>query len=195
MEEKFSQNFGKTHMSKIGRLPITIPSNVTITIVGNVVTVKGVKGELSYEMRPKIKAELTGDQLVISRTSEDKPVRALHGLTRALIANNVKGVSAGFTKNLELVGTGYRARMQGTKLILSLGYSHEIEFVPPAGIEIKVEGTTVIIVSGHDIQSVGQAAAVIRSYRKPEPYKGKGIRYAGEVVRRKAGKAAKAASA
>jgi len=182
-------------MSKIGRLPITIPSNVTITIVGNVVTVKGVKGELSYEMRPKIKAELTGDQLVISRTSEDKPVRALHGLTRALIANNVKGVSAGFTKNLELVGTGYRARMQGTKLILSLGYSHEIEFVPPAGIEIKVEGTTVIIVSGHDIQSVGQAAAVIRSYRKPEPYKGKGIRYAGEVVRRKAGKAAKAASA
>jgi large subunit ribosomal protein L6 len=195
LEEKFSQNFGKTHMSKIGRLPITIPASVTITMVGNVVTVKGVKGELSYEMRPKIKAELTGDQLVISRTSEDKPVRALHGLTRALIANNIKGVSEGFSKNLELVGTGYRARMSGTKLILSLGYSHEIEFVPPSGIEIKVEGTGVIIVSGHDIQAVGQSAAVIRSYRKPEPYKGKGIRYAGEVVRRKAGKAAKAASA
>ena len=182
-------------MSKIGRLPITIPSNVTLTIVGNVVTVKGVKGELAYVLKPKIKTELTGDQLIISRTSEDKPVRALHGLTRALIANMVKGVSEGFSKNLELVGTGYRARMSGKTLILSLGFSHEIEFVPPAGIEIKVEGTGVIIVTGFDIQAVGQAAAVIRSYRKPEPYKGKGIRYAGEVVRRKAGKAAKAAAA
>lgn len=182
-------------MSKIGRLPITVPTNVTLTIADNIVTVKGAKGELAYELKPKIKAELTGDQLVISRTSEDKSVRALHGLTRALLSNMVVGVTTGFTKNLELVGTGYRARMAGTKLILSLGYSHEIEFVPPAGIEIKVEGTTVIIVSGHDIQAVGQAAAVIRSYRKPEPYKGKGIRYAGEVVRRKAGKAAKAASA
>lgn len=182
-------------MSKIGRLPITIPSGVTATIAGNTVTVKGQKGELTYELKPKIKAELVGDQLTITRASEDKPVRALHGLTRALLANMVKGVSVGFTKNLELVGTGYRARMSGTKLILSLGYSHEIEFVPPKGIEIKVEGTGVIIVSGFDIQAVGQAAAVIRSYRKPEPYKGKGIRYAGEVVRRKAGKAAKAAAA
>lgn len=182
-------------MSKIGRLPITVPTSVTLTIVGNVVTVKGVKGELSYELKPKIKTELTGDQLVISRTSEDKPVRALHGLTRALIANMVKGVSVGFSKKLELVGTGYRARLSGKTLILSLGFSHEIEFVPPAGIDIKVEGTGVIIVTGFDIQAVGQAAAVIRSYRKPEPYKGKGIRYAGEVVRRKAGKAAKAASA
>ncbi|MEI8232582.1 MAG: 50S ribosomal protein L6 [bacterium] len=182
-------------MSKIGRLPITIPPSVTLTLAGNLVTVKGAKGELSYELKPKIKAELTGDQLVISRSSEDKPVRALHGLTRALIANMVKGVSDGFTKNLELVGTGYRARLAGKTLILSLGYSHEIEFVAPAGIEIKVEGTNIIIISGYDIQAVGQVAAVIRSYRKPEPYKGKGIRYAGEVVRRKAGKAAKAASA
>ncbi len=182
-------------MSKIGRLPITIPTSVTVTISGTSVTVKGTKGEMTYELKPKIKAELTGDQLTITRTSEDKPVRALHGLTRALLANMVKGVSEGFTKNLELVGTGYRARMAGTKLILSLGYSHEIEFVPPQGIEIKVEGTGVIIVSGHDLQAVGQSAAVIRSYRKPEPYKGKGIRYAGEVVRRKAGKAAKAAAA
>lgn len=157
--------------------------------------VKGPKGELTYEVQPRIKVEQTGDQLIVTRTSEDKPVRALHGLTRALIANMVKGVSEGFTKNLELVGTGYRARMSGTKLILSLGYSHEIEFVPPKGIEIKVEGTNIIIVSGFDIQVVGQAAAVIRSYRKPEPYKGKGIRYAGEFVRRKAGKAAKAAAA
>lgn len=182
-------------MSKIGRLPITIPTSVTLTITGDVVNVKGPKGELSYTVKPKIKLELTGDQLVITRTSEDKPVRALHGLTRALIANMVKGVSEGFTKNLELVGTGYRARLAGTKLILSLGYSHEIEFVPPKGVEIKVESTNVIIVSGYDIQAVGQVSAVIRSYRKPEPYKGKGIRYAGEVVRRKAGKAAKAAAA
>jgi large subunit ribosomal protein L6 len=182
-------------MSKIGRLPITIPASVTLTITGDVVNVKGPKGELSYTIKPKIKLELSGDQLVISRTSEDKPIRALHGLTRALIANMVKGVSDGFSKNLELVGTGYRARLAGTKLILSLGYSHEIEFVPPKGIDIKVEGTNVIIISGFDIQSVGQVAAVIRSYRKPEPYKGKGIRYAGEVVRRKAGKAAKAAAA
>jgi large subunit ribosomal protein L6 len=182
-------------MSKIGRLPITIPQNVTLTIVGNLITVKGVKGELTYELKPKIKAELTGDQLVISRSSEDKPIRALHGLTRALLANMVTGVSVGFSKNLELVGTGYRARLQGKTLILSLGYSHEIEFVPPTGIEIKVEGTNIIIITGYDIQAVGQVAAVIRSYRKPEPYKGKGIRYAGEVVRRKAGKAAKAAAA
>jgi large subunit ribosomal protein L6 len=182
-------------MSKIGRLPITIPSTVNLTIAGDLITVKGPKGELSYTLQPKIKAELTGDQLVITRTSEDKPVRALHGLTRALLSNMVIGVTAGFTKNLELVGTGYRARLAGTKLVLSLGYSHEIEFVPPKGIEIKVEGTNVIIVTGFDIQAVGQVAAVIRNYRKPEPYKGKGIRYAGEVVRRKAGKAAKAASA
>lgn len=182
-------------MSKIGRLPLTIPPNVTLTLDGANITVKGPKGELSYTMKPKIKAELTGDQLVITRDSEDKPVRALHGLTRALLANMVKGVSDGFTKNLELVGTGYRARMSGKTLVLSLGYSHDIEFAPPAGIEIKVEGTNVIIVSGYDNQAVGQVAAVIRSYRKPEPYKGKGIRYAGEVVRRKAGKAAKAAAA
>jgi large subunit ribosomal protein L6 len=182
-------------MSKIGRLPITIPSAVNLTIAGETITVKGPKGELSYTLKPKIKAELTGDQLVITRTSEDKPVRALHGLTRALLSNMVTGVTTGFTKNLELVGTGYRARLAGTKLILSLGYSHEIEFVPPKGIEIKVEGTNVIIISGFDIQAVGQVAAVIRNYRKPEPYKGKGIRYAGEVVRRKAGKAAKAAAA
>lgn len=182
-------------MSKIGRLPITIPTSVTLTISGSTLTVKGTKGELHYELKPKIKAELTGDQLVITRISEDKSVRALHGLTRALLANMVKGVSDGFTKNLELVGTGYRARLQGRTLILSLGYSHEIEFTPPEGIDLKVEGTNVIIVTGFDIQAVGQVAAVIRSYRKPEPYKGKGIRYAGEVVRRKAGKAAKAATA
>ncbi|MFH2085693.1 MAG: 50S ribosomal protein L6 [bacterium] len=182
-------------MSKIGRLPITVPPTVTITVSGKVVTVKGPKGELSLNIQPKIKLEQTGDQLVITRESEDKPVRALHGMTRALLSNMVKGVTDGFTKNLELVGTGYRARMNGKTIVLSLGFSHEIEFVPPQGIEIKVEGTNVITITGRDIQAVGQVAAVIRSYRKPEPYKGKGIRYAGEVVRRKAGKAAKAAVA
>lgn len=182
-------------MSKIGRLPITIPVSVTLTLNGSMVSVKGPKGELAYELKPKITAELKDNQLIITRGGEDKTMRALHGLTRALIANMVTGVSTGFTKNLELVGTGYRARLQGKTLILSLGYSHEIEFVPPAGIDLKVENTNLITVSGADIQSVGQVAAVIRSYRKPEPYKGKGIRYAGEVVRRKAGKAAKAATA
>lgn len=182
-------------MSKIGRLPITIPSGVTVTIAHDLVTVKGSKGELSYTLKPKIKAELTGDQLVISRSGEDKQFRALHGLTRALLANMVKGVSVGFTKKLELVGTGYRARLEGKNLVLSLGFSHEIKYEAPAGIELKVEGTNIIIISGFDIQAVGQVAAVIRSYRKPEPYKGKGIRYAGEIVRRKAGKAAKAATA
>ncbi len=182
-------------MSKIGRLPLTIPSGLTLTLDGSKIMVKGPKGELTYTLKPKIKATLTGDQLVISRESDDKPVRALHGLTRALLANMVTGVSTGFTKSLELVGTGYRARMAGKTLVLSLGYSHDIEYLPPAGIEIKVEGTNLITVSGYDIQAVGQVAAVIRSYRQPEPYKGKGIRYAGEVVRRKAGKAAKAAAA
>lgn len=179
-------------MSKIGRLPITIPSGVSVTIAGEKVSVKGGKGELFLDLQPKIKVEQTQDELVVTRSSEDKQVRALHGLTRSLLANMIKGVSLGFSKNLELVGTGYRARLAGKTLILSLGYSHEIEYTPPTGIELKLEGTNLITVSGFDNQAVGQAAAVIRAYRKPEPYKGKGIRYANEVVRRKAGKAAKA---
>lgn len=182
-------------MSKIGRLPITIPTTVTLTLAGKVVTVKGPKGELTYTIQPKVSAELTGDQLVITRTSEDKSVRALHGLTRALIANMVTGVTDGFTKTLELVGTGYRARMNGNNIILSLGFSHEIEYIAPAGITLKVDNTNFITITGFDRQAVGQAAAVIRAYKKPEPYKGKGIRYTGEIVRRKAGKAAKAAAA
>ena len=181
-------------MSKIGKLPITIPESATVTLAGSLVTVKGPKGELSYTLKPKIKVEQNGDQLTITRGGEDKQLRALHGLTRAVIANMVTGVTTGFTKNLELVGTGYRAKLESNKLILSLGFSHEIEFVPPQGIELKLEGTNLITISGYDIQSVGQTAAIIRSYKKPEPYKGKGIRYAGEVVRRKAGKAAKAAT-
>lgn len=182
-------------MSKIGRLPITIPASVTVTVAGEVVTVKGPKGELSYTTSPKVHVELNNDQLIVTRSSEDKQVRALHGLTRALIANMVTGVTDGFTKTLELVGTGYRARMNGSNIILSLGFSHEIEYVAPVGITLKVENTNLITITGCDIQAVGQVAAVIRAYKKPEPYKGKGIRYTGEVVRRKAGKAAKTAAA
>jgi large subunit ribosomal protein L6 len=182
-------------MSKIGRLPITVPTTVTLTVNGHDVTVKGPKGELSYTLKPKIKVEVTGDQLVVTRTSEDKPVRALHGLTRALLSNMIVGVTDGFTKVLELVGTGYRARLAGTKLVLSLGFSHEVEFEAPQGIAIKVEGTNLITISGFDRQQVGEVAAKIRAFRKPEPYKGKGIRYQNEVVRRKAGKAAKGATA
>lgn len=182
-------------MSKIGRLPITIPENITLTITGSVVSVKGPKGELTQIIPAKIKVKQEGTQLTVERDSDDKSIRALHGLTRALLANMVVGVTAGFTKTLELVGTGYRARLDGTNLILSLGFSHEIKYVPPTGIILKVENTNLITVTGFDRQAVGQAAAVIRSYRKPEPYKGKGIRYTGEVVRRKAGKAAKTATA
>lgn len=182
-------------MSKIGKLPIKIPSEVTVTIAGNLITIKGAKGELSYTLAQKIKAELIGDELKLTRASDDKPMRALHGLARALLANMVLGVTTGFTKKLELVGTGYRARLEGATLILSLGFSHEIKYVAPPGITLQVENTNLITVSGYDAQVVGQAAAVIRAYRRPEPYKGKGIRYAGEIVRRKAGKAAKAAAA
>jgi len=182
-------------MSKIGRLPITIPTGVTVTVTGAVVSVKGTKGELSHTIPSRISLKQEGDQLIVSRSSEDKSGRALHGLTRALIANMVTGVSTGFSKTLELVGTGYRARLEGSTLVLSLGFSHEVKFPAPPGITLKVEGTNVITISGFDRQAVGQAAAVIRAYKKPEPYKGKGIRYTGEVVRRKAGKAAKAATA
>lgn len=181
-------------MSKIGRMPISIPSGVTPTLSGSDFAVKGAKGELKFSIPRGIKLELSEKEIVVSRKSDDKPVRALHGLTRALIANLVTGVSVGFTKKLELVGTGYRARLAGSKLILSLGFSHEVEYTAPAGITINVEGTNLITISGIDKQLVGEVAAKIRSYRKPEPYKGKGVRYQGEVVRRKAGKAAKAAT-
>ncbi|MFH1244783.1 MAG: 50S ribosomal protein L6 [bacterium] len=181
-------------MSKIGRLPITIPEGVTLSLVASQVKVVGPKGELSYLVQPKISVKLEGNQAMVTRSSDDKPIRALHGLTRSLIANMVTGVSVGFTKTLELQGTGYRARLSGNNLILSLGFSHEIEYLPPIGVTLKVENTTTIIISGFDRQQVGEAAAKIRSFKKPEPYKGKGIRYQGEIVRRKAGKAAKAAT-
>jgi len=179
-------------MSKIGLLPIPIPSGTTLTLVDKQVTVKGSKGELTYTTPRGINVKLENDICSVARSSDDKSVRALHGLTRAIIANMVKGVSVGFVKTLELQGTGYRARMNGTNLILSLGFSHEVEYIPPSGITLKVENTNTIIISGFDRQAVGQAAAKIRSFKPPEPYKGKGIKYKDEVIRRKAGKAAKA---
>lgn len=182
-------------MSKIGLLPIKVPAGTTLIIDGQNTTVKGSKGELTFTVARGITVKLDGDICSVARSSDDKNVRALHGLTRALIANMVKGVSEGFVKTLELQGTGYRARMSGNNLILSLGFSHEVEYVPAPGISLKVENTNTIIISGFDRQAVGQAAAKIRSFKPPEPYKGKGIRYVGEVVRRKAGKAAKAAAA
>lgn len=180
-------------MSKIGRAPITIPAGVTITQNGTLLTVTGPKGVLTHTIPAGITATVDGTNLVITRASEEKTHRALHGVTRAIIANHVTGTTVGFTKNLELVGTGYRALMQGSTLVLSLGFSHEIEFSAPAGITIAVENTNLIKVSGIDRQQVGEVAAKIREFRKPEPYKGKGVRYQGEIVRKKAGKAAKAA--
>lgn len=180
-------------MSKIGRAPITIPQGVTITQDGSLLTVTGPKGVLTHTIPSGITATLEGSTLVITRASEEKMHRALHGVTRAIIANHVTGTTVGFTKNLELVGTGYRASMQGSTLILSLGFSHEIEFNAPVGITVAVENTNLIKISGIDRQQVGEVAAKIREFRKPEPYKGKGVRYQGEIVRKKAGKAAKAA--
>jgi large subunit ribosomal protein L6 len=181
-------------MSKIGRAPITIPEQVTVTVSGDKVTVKGAQGELSHSLPRGIKANLQDNTLTLTRSSDAKPQRALHGLTRALLANMVQGVNSGFGKTLELVGTGYRAKLQGDQLVLSLGFSHDVEYQPPQGVTLKVEGTNLIHISGVDKQLVGQVAAEIRAFKKPEPYKGKGIRYQGEVVRRKAGKAAKTAS-
>lgn len=182
-------------MSKIGRLPITVPSGVTLTVDGNIVRVKGAKAELSYNLPEGISVEMKENVLTVSRKNDEKQVKALHGLTRALLSNMVTGVSSEFKKTLELVGTGYRARMGGSKLILSLGFSHEVEYVIPQGIQIQVEGTNLIHISGADKHMVGQVAADIRDYKRPEPYKGKGIKYQGEVIRRKAGKAAKTAAA
>lgn len=182
-------------MSKVGKMIITIPAEVTIEVVESVVKVTGKGGVLTHTLPHGIKVVQAENTLTVTRSNDEKIQKALHGTTRALLANMVTGVSTGFTKILELVGTGYRAKLAGNKLILALGFSHEIEYVCPAGTNIQVEGTNLITITGLDKQAVGQVAAEIREYRKPEPYKGKGIRYQGEVVRRKAGKAAKGATA
>lgn len=179
-------------MSRIGKLPVAIPAGVEVKIDGNVIEVKGPKGQLRKEIHPEMKVELTDGAVVVTRPSDDKNHRSLHGLTRSLVANMVQGVTEGYTRNLEIQGVGYRAAKQGNKLVLSLGYSHPIEVEPAPGIEIEVPTPTKISIKGVDKELVGQTAANIRDFRRPEPYLGKGIRYEGERVRRKAGKAGKA---
>ena len=178
-------------MSRIGRLPIDVPSGVEITIDGSAVKVKGPKGELALVVASPIAVALEDGQLLVTRPDDKRASRSLHGLTRTLIANQIIGVTEGYTKGLEVVGTGYRVAAKGESLEFALGYSHSITVDPPAGISFTVEGNNKVTVTGIDKQAVGEVAANIRKLRKPEPYKGKGVRYAGEVVRRKAGKSGK----
>ncbi len=179
-------------MSRIGNAPITIPSAVQVTLDGSHVAVKGPLGELGLDIRPEVKIELAENVLTVKRKKDDRVSRSVHGLTRSLIAALVIGVEKGWVKKLELVGVGYRAQSSGDKLTLAVGYSHPVEIIAPAGVTFKVEENTKITVSGFDKQLVGQVAANIRQVRPPEPYQGKGVRYSGEHVRRKAGKAGKA---
>jgi large subunit ribosomal protein L6 len=178
-------------MSRIGRLPITVPSGVDVALDGRIITVKGPRGSLTRELPPRIAVAQEDGTLVVSRPTETKLDKSLHGLTRTLVNNMVGGVTDGSRKGLEIVGVGYRAQKTGDKLVLALGYSHPIEIDPPAGISFEVENPTRLAVVGIDKELVGQIAAKVRATRKPEPYKGKGVRYAGEKVRRKAGKAGK----
>jgi large subunit ribosomal protein L6 len=177
-------------MSRIGRAPITIPSGVTVNVTAdNEVTVKGPKGELTRAFNKDMAIKLEENVLTVARPSDDKNHRSLHGLTRTLINNMVVGVTEGFSKTLEISGVGYRAAQTGKNITLSLGFSHPVVVEPPAGIELKVPSPSKIVVSGINKETVGAVAANIRGYREPEPYKGKGIKYEGEVVRRKVGKA------
>ena len=178
-------------MSRIGRMPISIPAGVTVTIDGQDVTVKGPKGELSLSVARPIEVKVDENQVVVTRPDDERQSRALHGLTRTLINNQIIGVTEGYSKKLEVVGTGYRVASKGQAVEFALGYSHSITVEPPAGITFTVEGNDKLTVSGIDKQAVGEVAANIRKLRKPEPYKGKGVRYEGERVRRKAGKAGK----
>jgi large subunit ribosomal protein L6 len=176
-------------MSRIGKKPIPVPAKVKVTVTeGNFVTVQGPLGELSQQLCPEMAIVQEEGQIVVTRPSEARQHRALHGLTRSLLANMVEGVTTAFTKRLEIQGVGYRAEKQGNNLLLRLGYSHPVIVEPRPGITLEVEGNTNVVVTGSDKQAVGQTAAEIRKLRKVEPYKGKGIRYAGEIVRRKAGK-------
>ena len=178
-------------MSRIGRLPIAVPSGVDVTIDGRQVTIKGPKGELTRELHPDMTVVREDGSIVVRRPTEQKQHKQLHGLTRTLVNNLVVGVTTGYRKPLEITGVGYRAALVGRKLQLNLGYSHPIEIEPPAGVSFELENPTRLTVVGIDKELVGQIAARVRSTRKPEPYKGKGVRYAGERIRRKAGKAGK----
>ncbi|HSA06747.1 MAG TPA: 50S ribosomal protein L6 [Candidatus Gastranaerophilales bacterium] len=179
-------------MSRIGLAPVEIPDKVKVEIEGNLVKVTGPLGDLKVELQPVIKVEKQDNKLVVKRINDDRKTRSLHGLSRTLVNNLVIGVSKGFEKKLEIQGVGYRAALDGRNLNLTLGYSHPVKVEPPEGIQIKVEGNNKITVSGADKQLVGDIAALIRDKRPPEVYKGKGIRYEGEYVRKKAGKAGKA---
>lgn len=178
-------------MSRIGRLPIDIPAGVDVKIDGQAVSVKGPKGELELTVAAPIEVKLEENQVLVTRPDDERTSRSLHGLTRTLIANQIIGVTQGYSKGLEIVGTGYRVAQKGSSLELALGFSHPVVVDAPAGITLTVEGNNKITVAGIDKQAVGEVAANIRKIKKPEPYKGKGIRYAGEVVRRKAGKSGK----
>ena len=180
---------GGENVSRIGKKPVSLPAGVETIMDGNKITVKGPKGELSWDIPSDMSVVIEDQQLLVKRPSDSKQHRSLHGLSRALIANMVEGVSNGFEKKLELVGVGYRAQMQGKKLVINIGFSHPVEVEPPDGIEFEVPAVTRITVKGIDRQLVGNTAANIRAIRKPEPYKGKGIKYEKEIIRRKAGKA------
>jgi large subunit ribosomal protein L6 len=176
-------------MSRIGKRPIPVPAGVTVMIDGSVMVVKGPKGELSRALHPEMILKQEDGQVMVERPSDESMHKSLHGLTRTLVANMVEGVTAGFAKTLEISGVGYKAELQPYGLKLSLGFSHQIEFKAPAGITLTTPNATTVVVTGMSKELVGQVAAEIRSFRKPEPYKGKGVKYQGEVVRRKAGKA------
>ena len=179
-------------MSRIGRMPITVPAGVTVTVgENNYVTVKGPKGTLEQQLSGRMTIAQEGNVIVVTRPTDEKEDRSIHGLTRALLNNMVVGVSTGYSKKLEVVGVGYRVAMQGTKLVLNLGHSHPIHIEQPADLKIETPDANTIIVSGADKQAVGQLAAVIRSKRPPEPYHGKGVKYSDEYIRRKAGKTGK----
>lgn len=184
-------------MSRIGKKPITIPNGVTHQMNGNKITFKGPKGELSFSINPHVQIAIEGNTINVKRASEEKVNHSLQGVTRTMLANLIEGVTKGFSKQLEIQGVGYRASMSGTKLVLNLGFSHPINYAPPSGITITIdaEKKNILTVSGANKEVVGEVSAKIRSYRKPEPYKGKGIRYVGEYVARKAGKAAASAKA
>jgi large subunit ribosomal protein L6 len=176
-------------MSRIGKKEIIIPQGVTVTLNGQLVNVKGAKGELSYELRPEIGMTLVEDKINFSIKKETKEANAYWGLSRALVASMIKGVTDGYEKKLELVGVGYRVKSEGNGIVIAIGYSHPVEIKAPLGITLETEDNKYIIVKGADKQAVGQCAAEIRNVRSPEPYKGKGIKYIDEVIRRKAGKA------
>lgn len=175
-------------MSRIGKKPITVPAGVTLTQSGQTITVKGSKGELSFELPKAVSGAFEDNELTLTPVEGEKNGSAMWGMSRTMVANLIEGVTNGFTKSLELRGVGYRAQMKGNDLSMQLGYSHDIDYTPPEGIKIEAPKPTSVIVSGIDKQQVGQVAAEIRAFRKPEPYKGKGVRYVGEYVRQKEGK-------